>query len=565
MSLNGALSSASSALQLFSLGLQVTGNNISNASTPGYVRERLKVYPTAPYQIGSVLVGSGAQAAGVQQVLDRFLESRIYTANTDYSAANTRLDSYTNLQAVVRELGDQDLSTSLNNFLTSVQNVANQPDDPAFRNIVIQQGQLFAQDVVNLRSRINELRDSISGQIRSLTAEANSLIDEVFQLNPQIGRLEANGLDLSEAGALRVQRLNALNRLSEIIPITVKEQPSGSIDVFTSSDFLILAGFSQHLNSVVAPTESGVAEINVETSQTRAPIGANGGELGGLIESRDRILNGFLDQLDQFVGATINEFNKIHAGGEGLVGFTDVTSTNFVNDTTAALNNAGLRFTPQHGSFEIQERNVTTGAVTNTRIAIDLDGIGTETSLEDLRAAIDALDNVTATITTDQKLQIRTSSGYEIRFQGDTSGVLAALGINTFFTGSSSDDIGVNSIVTNDHRFFATGRGGGPADNTNALALAQFIDQPVESLNGLNVDDFYTNLVGNLAQSAAAEDALAQGSRGFRDSLATQREQRSGVSIDEEAILALQYQHNYQAAARIISTVEQLFETLINI
>lgn len=565
MSLNGALSSASSALQLFSLGLQVTGNNIANASTPGYVREQLKVYPTAPYQIGPVLVGSGAQAAGVQQVLDRFLESRIHTANTDYAASSTRLDTYTNLQAVVRELGDQDLSTSLNNFLTAVQNVANQPDDPAFRNIVIQQGQLFTQDVVNLRSRVNELRDSISGQIRSLTAEANTLIDEIAQLNPQIGRLEANGLDLSEAGALRVQRLNALNRLSEIIPVRVTEQPSGSIDVFTSSDFLILSGFSQHLNSVVAPTESGVAEINVETSQTRAPIGANGGELGGLIESRDRILTGFLDQLDQFVSAVVSEFNKIHAAGEGLVGFTSVTSTNFVNDTTAALNAAGLVFTPEHGSFEIQERNTTTGAVTNTRISIDLDGIGTETTLEDLRAAIDALDHVTATITTDQKLQIRTNTGYEIRFQGDTSGVLAALGINTFFTGSNSDDIGVNSLITADHRYFATGQGGGPADNTNALELAQFIDQPSEILNGLNIDDYYTSLVGNLAQSAAAEDALSQGAQGFRDSLLTQRQQRSGVSIDEEAILALQYQHNYQAAARIISTVEQLFETLINI
>ncbi|MBI1344762.1 flagellar hook-associated protein FlgK [bacterium] len=565
MSLNGALSTASSALQLFSLGLQVTGNNISNASTPGYVREQLKVYPTAPYQEGSVLVGSGAQAAGVQQVLDRFLESRIYSANTDYAASSTRYTSYTNLQSLVGELGDQDLSTSLNDFITAVQNAANQPDDPAFRNIVIQQGQLFAQDVVNLRSRINELRDSLSGQMKSLTDEANSLIDQIAQLNPQIGRLEANGLDLSEAGALRVQRLNALNRLSEIIPIRVNEQPSGAIDVFTSSDFLILSGFSQHLETVVAPTDSGVAEINVQTTSTKAPIGANGGELGGLIESRDRILNGFIDQLDQFVGSVINEFNKIYSGGEGLVGFTDVTSTNYVNDTTAALNQAGLAFSPEHGSFEIQVRDATTGASTNSKISIDLDGLGTDTSLEDLRAALDGIDHITATITSENKLQLKTDAGYEIRFQGDTSGVLAALGINTFFTGSSSDDIGINSVVANDQRYFAASQGGGPADNSNALALAQFIDQPLSQLNGLNIDDFYTNMIGTLGQSAAAEEALSKGAGGFRDSLLTQREQRSGVSIDEEAILALQYQHNYQAAARIISTVEQLFNTLLNI
>ena len=61
MSLNGALSIASNALQLYSLGIQIAGNNIANASTPGYIREQLRVYPSAPYAVGTVLVGTGAQ------------------------------------------------------------------------------------------------------------------------------------------------------------------------------------------------------------------------------------------------------------------------------------------------------------------------------------------------------------------------------------------------------------------------------------------------------------------------------------------------------------------------
>ncbi len=565
MSLNGALSIASGALQLYSLGIQVSGNNVANASTPGYVREELKIYPTAPYHIGAVLVGSGAQAAGVRQVLDQFLEARIHTANTDFSASDTRSQTYLSLQATVRELGDQDLSTSLNQLVQAVQDASNQPDDPAFRNIVVQQGALFAHDVTDLRRRVGELRESYSGQIRSLTEEANALIDQITALNPQIGRLEANGLDLSEAGGLRVQRLNALNRLSEIIPVRVQEQPSGAIDVFTNSDFLILAGYSQRLEAVVAPTDAGVAEINVQTSVSKAPIGANGGELGGLIESRDRILTGFLQQLDEFAGGVIHEFNKVHTSGEGLVGFTDVTGTNFVNDTTAALNAAGLAHPPEHGSFKLKVRNTTTAAVTEHSLAVDLDGIGAETSLEDLRTAIDALDHVTAQITSERKLRITTDSGYEVRFGEDSSGVLGSLGINTFFTGSKSDDIALNALIAADQRYFAGGRGGGPGDNTNALALAQVIDQSSTRLNGLSVDDFYTNLIGSLGQSAAAEEALSAGARDFRDSLVTQREQRSGVSIDEEAIQILQLQHNYQAAARIISTVDELLNTLLQI
>ncbi len=565
MSLNGALSIASGALQLYSLGIEISGNNIANASTPGYIREQLRIYPSPPYAIGTVLVGTGAQATGVRQVFDRFLENRIHTANTNYSASSIRHQTYLQLESAMRELGEQDLSSSLNNFVQSVQNAANQPDDPALRNIVIQQGALFANDVTHLRARIGELRDSYSGQMRSLVEEANALIAEIEALNPQIGRLEANGLDLSEAGSLRVRRLNAVNRLSEIIPIRIQEHPSGAIDVFTGSDFLVMGGYSQKLEAVLAPTEGGVAEVSVQTTLTKAPISTKGGELGGLIEARDQIVSGFIDQLDQFVGAVINEFNKVHAGGEGLIGFRDVTSTDFVNDTTAALNAAGLAFTPQHGSFQISVRNSATGASEQFHLNVDLDGIGVDTSLEDLRAAINAIGNVQAEITSEKKLRITTSSGYEVRFGNDTSGVLASLGINTFFTGSKSDDIAVNAIVMADQRYFAASRGGGPADNTNALELAQFIDRSSSQLQGLSIDQFYTSLVGGLAQAASAEGALTEGSKGFLESLQTQRQQRSGVSLDEEAIMLMQLQHNYQAAARIITTVDQLMNTLLQI
>jgi flagellar hook-associated protein 1 FlgK len=200
-----------------------------------------------------------------------------------------------------------------------------------------------------------------------------------------------------------------------------------------------------------------------------------------------------------------------------------------------------------------------------SNVAVDLDGLGTDTSLEDLRAALDALDHVTATITATGELRLSAESGYELRFGNDTSGALAALGINTFFSGHDSQDISVQAHILQDARYLATGQGGGPADNRNAQALATFLDNAVDNLGGLTLEDFHTQLIGTLAQSAAAEEALAGGFEGFRDSLQTQREQRSGVSLDEEAILVMQLQRNYQAAARIVSTIDQLLNTLLNI
>ena len=139
------------------------------------------------------------------------------------------------------------------------------------------------------------------------------------------------------------------------------------------------------------------------------------------------------------------------------------------------------------------------------------------------------------------------------------------LGINTFFTGHDSGDIAVNDILQDQRYLAATGKGGGPADNSNAIALAAFLDHSVDNLGGLSLEDFHTTLVSTVAQSGAAEEALANGFEEPPGIRHTQREQRSGVSLDEEAIRIMQLQRNYQAAARIVATIDELLTTLLNI
>jgi flagellar hook-associated protein 1 len=564
MSLTGILATASRSLQNFALGIQVSGNNLANAATPGFVRDELVLTSAPSYPQGGVLVGAGAVARGVKQEIDIYLETRIHRAKSEFAAADARRNGYLQLQTAVQELGDNDLSSRLNALLGTVQGVVNQPQDPASRSQVIEQGRRFADDVQDLRSRIEELRSSYSNQVQALVGEANSLIDTIQQLNPQISRLEANGLADSDAGALRVQRLNAIQRLAEIIPVRVQELPSGAVDLFTGPDYLILGNNKQHLNSIMAPTESSVATVNVELSRTRAPLGSGGGELNGLIQARDQVLTGFITQLDTFVGQTISEFNKIHSSGEGLIGFQTVTSERGAEQLTAPLSQAGLPFDVSHGSFQVKLRNLSTGQTVTTRVAVDLDGIGTDTSLTDLQGQLNAVPNLQASITALGQLKLNAAAGYEIRFGDDTSGVLSSLGINTFFSGEDSGNIGMQDHLLQDARFLATGRGGGPGDNTNAQRMANVLDQPVESLQGLTLSNYYDQMIGTTAQAANAETALADGLQSFRDSLQTQREQRSGVNLDEEAINVINLQRNYQAVARIISTVDELMNTLLN-
>lgn len=454
MALNATLATAARSLEIFSAGMQVSGQNIANASTPGYIREELVLETADPYRRGSLIFGTGANAVGIQQQIDKYLETRLHSANTDVTAARARESVFQALELQLRELGEHDLSTSLNNFLAAVNGVANLPESSPARQIVVRQGEQLAQDVLALRDRINEVRLTQTARVDSLVAEANQLIDEIRELNPQIAQLESGGLLKSDAGALRTQRYNALSRLSEIIPIRFQEQSNGTVDVFSGSEFLILAGSYQHLEAVPG-SDRGVEIQTVRLSRTKADISMAGGELRGVIEGRDVIVGGFVDQLDSWVGNLIFEFNRLHSSGEGLKGFTSVMADARITDPTAALNAAGLDFTPTHGSFQLRIVNQATGIAQTTTISVDLDGIGADTSLDDLRAAIDAAANVSATIDSQGRLQLTADAGYEIRFANDTSGTLAALGVNTFFTGHDSSTIGVNEIVAKDHAYFA--------------------------------------------------------------------------------------------------------------
>jgi flagellar hook-associated protein 1 len=563
MGLNAALATAGRSLELFTTGIQVAGQNIANATTPGYIRESLLLDANLPYRQGSLILGTGAMPVGVRQQIDRFLETRLHVASSDFAAARAREGIYKHLEGIVGELGEADLSTSLNNFLAAIHDVTNQPEVAAYRQIAVQQGLQLAGDIATQRRSIDEVRNAQSGKVVDLVKEANELIDQIQELNAQISKLEIAGLLKSDAGGLRTQRYNALNRLSEIIPIRAVENPDGSVNVFSGTDYLILAGTTQHFETL-AEVDRGVQVQYVRLSSTGTNMSHVGGELRGVIEGRDLVLGGYVDQLDGYAAHIIAEFNRIHASGEGLTGFTTVTGTYRIDDPAAALNAAGLAFPPTHGSFQLKVTNSNSGLTETVSIAVNLDGIGPGTSLEDLRAAIDAVPHLSATITIDGRLKIDAATHFEFRFAEDDSGVLAALGINTFFTGSDSISIGVNAAVAQDQRLFASSQGGGPSDNRNAVELAQFADRALAGLNGLSLDSYYDQMISSLAQSSASETAIAQGFGGFRDSLLSQREQYSGVSLDEEAVLLLEFQRAYQASARMISIIDELYATLLS-
>ena len=561
MGLNAALSAAGSALDVYSAAIQVGGNNIANANDPNYIRETLLLAPSYPVQQRGLILGSGVLATGVKQQVDQYLQQRIYVANGDASGSSATTSIYQQLESSLQTLSNADLSTQLSGLTSAFNNVVNQPGLTANRQLAVQQGVQFSQSVTNLRSQINTLRTSVNQNVDGLVTEANALIDNIAKLNPKITSLESAGLLQSDAGALRDQRYADVNRLSQIIPVTVNDRGSAGLDVTLNGQPLVIPGEVQHLQTVPRG-DRGITVHDVTIQGSAVPITGSKGELAGKITGRDNVIGGFLDKLDQFTAGVINQVNLIHASGQGEHGYTSVTGTYNIKDPNAALDAAGLPFTPQNGSFQVQVINTSTGLAQTGTINVDLAGVNPKTTLNGLAGQLNGLANITASVTGKGNLQISAANGYQIQFSNDNSGTLAALGINTFFTGSSSTDIGVNSQLTADPTLLAAAQGGGPGDATNATALANLGNLTPASLGGATIGTFYQQTVSNLGSSSASENAVSQGSQGFLSSLNSQRAQTSGVSLDNETIQIMQYQQAYQSAARFISTIDKLFTTL---
>jgi flagellar hook-associated protein 1 FlgK len=565
MTLLSSIQIANNALIASQLGLQVTANNVANANTPGYIRQNLVLTPAATQRYGGLLLGLGVDVQAVVQQTDRFLEERVRNASSDLANSAAQEDTYVQLESLIGELSDTDLSTSLSNFFNSIHDILNQPDSASVRNLAVLQGRTLTDDIRRLDQRVREIRTEVNGQISSSADRINSLLRNISELNLQISIAEGGNTLASDAVGLRDKRSLALGELSSLIDITAVEQETGDVSVFSGGDYLIFQGTYREVEAVIQ-NEGEFSPYEIRLKATDAPISTTGGKLAGLIASRDTILGGFLDQLDGFTKNLMFEFNKLHSSGQGLTGLSSVTGEFAVNTTVDPLDQAGLTFTPVNGSFDVLVRNQQTGLTATTQIRVDLNGLDEDTSLDDLAAALNNIDGLTVVITPNRKLEIRgDSSLVTFGFANDTSGALAALGINTFFSGSGASSIGVSDAIKADPTKFAASAGGIADDTGTAVKLANLLNTPLASLGGSNLAVQYDRVIGEVTQGAAVTKSVAEGFRTFHSTLDSQLLAIQGVNIDEEAIRMIGYQRAFQASARVVSTINEMLEVLVNL
>ncbi len=429
--------------------------------------------------------------------------------------------------------------------------------------LAVQRGVELAKSIKEVTARAGTISERANQSITYAATEINRLTSSIAELNRRIVETEGGSLSQSDAVGLRDERLKRLDELGKIISIKANEQANGSVTVIVGGDYLVADGISREVKVGLNSAESE-RPTEIRLVDTDAPLAVTSGKLLGYYEQRSSAVGNFIGKLDSFSKSLVQTVNKIHSQGQGRVGYKQATGDVSLTNLSGPLEQSAANLLIDNGSFRIDVQDSSTNTKRSFEINVRQLGDANDTTVNQLVSQIDNVDGIKAYVGNDGLLRIESDSeAISFTFADDTSGALSALGINTFFSGTSASSIQVRSEIQSDPRLLAISLDGPGSGARNALALASAFTTGQQELGGLSIQESFEEFVAQTAQHINSQLTITEGIENFRNSLEAKHLSITGVSLDEEAAKLLMYQRAFQASSKVISVVSELFNTLV--
>ncbi len=562
------------ALQASTKQLDTVSHNVANVNTPGYSRQETVLSTREPEHTMEGWYGHGVQVTSVIQHVDKLLLERITSKATDYSFYDSRLSQLNRLESLCNEAGDSGLGKELTEFFSAWQDVSNNPESTAVREALRETANNLVSRLQTIMNDITQVRRDMDGYISNSVDKVNDTCRRIAELNDKILASEQSG---KPANDFRDERQRLVEDLSQRMNIQWFEDGRGSVTVFTSQGKTLVQDDyprPDDADPISFETVSGYADKQIVWHRQDTVMGTeeiSGGEIGAWLKVREVDIPAMQDFLNDLSKNLIGQVNILSSSGVGLDKMTDVTGTYVSSDANMALNDINNVFAFKDllttGSFDLWSYN----NGTRTKTTINVSPSNSLVTLRDnINSALTAAGvNVSAEITSDMKLHLSNTDGStEFAFANDTSHVLAALGINTFFDGYSASGITVTAKVVEDVRNICAGRiadnGDHPAgDNSCALDIADLKDAEIMS-GGTQT---FNESVISWASSLGTDVSTTQDNKNFAETTNNQlknlRDNVSSVNLDEEMVKMIQFQRSYQMAAKLINVADTLLSSLL--
>ena len=514
------------ALESQQAALNTTGHNIANANTRGYTRQIANLTVTTPQSIpGSgrnLSLGTGVTLETTTRARDAFVDRqfRWETSKQQYWAG--RQDGLLKVEGMLNEPSDNSLSNDMNQFWAAWSDLTKNPENMGARSVVRERAQTLTGSFQNTAQQISNMTDNMEATIKVQIHQINVYGQQIKDLNDQIKRAEVSGDNPND---LRDKRDALVDDLSKLVSVRVVETRDPNFTDRNVNNYKVIIGNENSVNNTLVddskvrfledpPPQNTEGFSRVAWSDdpnlTEVDLGTKLGSLSASIELRDQDLPKFRAQLDTLAQGIASAVNALHQTGQGLTA-EDLAGINFFTDgsNSPVLDAQGLPV-------------VTAATITlNSVIGQDVNRIATGT--------------IPLDTSTNPSTHVLDSNGNKLVTAGDGS---IAQGISSLSTGWNA----LKSLI-------AAGKFGATGQNPVAAS---------------SIGDYYGANVAMMGVDVQQATRMKEGEDILVTNITNQRESLFGVSLDEEMTNLVKFQKSYSAAARMVTMMDDMLDTIIN-
>ncbi|WP_075180989.1 flagellar hook-associated protein FlgK [Pantoea sp. 1.19] len=547
--MSSLINAAMSGLSAAQAALNTVSNNISNYNVAGYTRQNVILSQANSTLNGGAWYGNGVNVTGVHREYNEFITLQLRNAQSQASGLTTQYQQVAGIDDMLASTNNS-LSTTLQGFFTSVQNLVSNADDPSARQTLLGKAEgLVNQFKVNDQS-LRNMATSVNRDISASVDQINNYAQQIANLNQQIAKLTGIGAG-AQPNDLLDQRDQLVNALNQLVGVEVSVQDGSSYNLTIANGISLVQGSRYQtlaaIPSSADPSRTVVAQVDsLAGNQVIPESSLNRGSLGGLLAFRSENLDGARNRLGQLAMAFASSLNAQHRQGfdsEGIAGgdlFTlgqPEVLANAANRGSASLSAswqetskvaaADYRVSYQNGSWQVKRLS------DNAPVSVTPGNNGSSDTL--------SFDGLTVTL----------------------SGAPAEQ--DSFVVKPVANAIVSMSVAIKDPaKLAAASEPGGASDNRNAQKLLDL--QGKDLVNGNStLTQAYASLVSEIGNKTSTLKTTVTTQSNVVTQLTRQQQSISGVNLDEEYGDLQRYQQYYMANAQVMQAAQSMFDALISI
>ncbi|GMO31064.1 MAG: flagellar hook-associated protein FlgK [Termitinemataceae bacterium] len=566
-------------------------------------------------------IGQGVVVSRIERIRDQLLDQQIVSHAGEEGYWNARDPYVRMMEKMYLEVGNNSIRSKIDAFWDSWQELSADPADMAPRTAVVERGQSLVDSIHNRFKQLKGLQDMTNQDVHLSVDRINDYSRQIAALNRDIQRIQAMG---DSPNDLMDRRDLFVDKLSSIIPITIDRRDPDEFMIHTSGMILVQGGVGRQFEINSGVDTEGYGHISwTDTREIFSP-NEKSGSLSALLELRDSTIENEIQVLDNLSMNFVDLVNEAHRPGYGINGRTGIdffTEHHYVTNVNGNYDRDGDGEYDSSYIFRINGTNQL-----DKRAQIGLEGNITlstydptapadaqnatvqipyyaEDTVEDLLIRVNNSGaDVTARLNRTGQLELkgtitnsRNDPDFVIRHVEDSgrflqayAGLLNASGAEGAYDWARPDAVNalaggafstapvahpagwleVNPVLQRDVSSVASGygengRASNPGNGEAAIAIAAIRNTNVMVGRLGTIDDYFADSVGRIAMLGEISGKEMETHNQIMKDLLDTRQSKSGVNMDEELSNLIKYQHGYQAAARFITTINSMLETLI--